>query len=60
MLLIFFPDEENPYEVGVKENSVFGIYDQTGRFRRVSVPVDNVYKSQLDRSMSSPIYGDYE
>lgn len=50
--------EENPYEIGLKENSLFGIYDQRGRFRRVAIPVDTAYKAQLDRSMSSS-YGDY-
>ncbi|CAG9760603.1 unnamed protein product [Ceutorhynchus assimilis] len=53
--------EENPYEPGLSENSIFGIYDKTGRFRKVAVPVDTAYKTQLDRSLSSSYsYENYE
>ncbi|XP_066146273.1 uncharacterized protein [Euwallacea fornicatus] len=52
-------DDESAYEYGLKDNSVFGIYDQAGRFRKVSVPVSTIHKPLLERSLSSPRYGDY-
>ncbi|KAF7286368.1 hypothetical protein GWI33_005664 [Rhynchophorus ferrugineus] len=56
----YYDLEENPYEDALRDNSVFGIYDQAGRFRRVTVPisVNAKYKSQLDRNLSSST-GDY-
>ncbi|XP_060527601.1 uncharacterized protein LOC132702819 [Cylas formicarius] len=59
----FADTEESAYEESMRENSsVFGIYDRAGRFRRVAVPVsvDQTYKTQLDRSISSHEDYDYD
>ncbi|CAG9864838.1 unnamed protein product [Phyllotreta striolata] len=50
-------EEVSPYAEGViQENSVFGIYDENGIFRRVAVPIG--YKTR-DRSLSYS-YGDFD
>ncbi|XP_018561940.1 uncharacterized protein LOC108904047 isoform X2 [Anoplophora glabripennis] len=52
--------EESLYELGTfKENPIFGIYDQKGRFRRVALPISYSKSVNRDRSLSFA-YGDYE
>lgn len=59
VLFVLESDEVSPYAEGTsKANSVFGIYDENGVFRKVVLPVTNS-KSPRDRSLSFS-YGDYE
>ncbi|KAL1489316.1 hypothetical protein ABEB36_014237 [Hypothenemus hampei] len=56
----YYYEDENIYDLN-ENSSVFGIYDHAGRFRKVSIPVDSIYKSHLDQSLeSSGSYGDDE
>ncbi|KAJ8950410.1 hypothetical protein NQ318_003686, partial [Aromia moschata] len=52
--------EEPPFDDGilVRENPVFGVYDEQGRFRKVAIPI-TYSRAPRDRSLSFA-YGDYE
>lgn len=61
---IFFSEIEiDPYNEGlIRDNPIFGLYDDKGNFRRVALPItpaNNPKTHRRDRSRSFA-YGEYE